>query len=415
MSKKRLLLLVVLMISLGAAFQFFLGSFEDTSNYLENGNDASTISSSKDEIFIYRTFDKLCKEQNIEPPIWDDMLISAARPLVEKLADNKMDEQSDFQNAEISEAMTDHGVVDSSFRAHAASMLKIKETKKIIIDQKLVKEYADGRYTHMGVAVASRLWPPAKYMLILFSRRTVLLKPFPRTIDAQQEHILAGSIVINTDDLEILVSDPLGRIKTFSPKISADGSFSQALSFNRGGGTYTVEVQINGESGPEIAALFGVFSSEAPLNGTPALSPETVRHMPPIQTVFSAELRMFNLINQARQKAGKVHLARADDLDSIAREYAREMIENNHVAHISQEGLDIADRVTKAGIKYRFVAENIAVNQTIFDAHRNLMRSPAHAQMVLDNRFYEVGVGVAFKKSKIGSSVYIVQIFIQRL
>ena len=175
-----------------------------------------------------------------------------------------------------------------------------------------------------------------------------------------------------------------------------------------------MEFQVNYDVGPEIAALFDLAVTESPVEENEATSGLETGGSTVAKTTFSAEQKLFYLINKIRAKKGKVRLTRAADLDKVARAYAKEMMVNNHVAHVDINGRDIADRVKKDGIDYRYVAENIAVNETVTDAHRNLMRSPAHALAILDNRFSEVGVGVVFKETGSEKSVYVVEIFLSR-
>jgi len=408
MSKIRVLILFILIISFFAVGRFFWGNLDYTGD--REGYDGS----SKDENFLYRTFDELCKENNVEPPIWDDTLARAARPLVENIADTAMDEKADLQNRQIADSLANCGSTDAAFRAHAANMLKISDARKIIIDQNLITEFQDGRYTHMGIAVASRLLPPMKYMLILLSRRSVLLDSVPKHIRPGESFIFSGDLLVDSKSLDILVADPSADIEKYPVTVNPDGSFSFELLFDKGKGEYTVEFQVNYDVGPEIAALFDLAVTESPVEENEATSGLETGGSTVAKTTFSAEQKLFYLINKIRAKKGKVRLTRAADLDKVARAYAKEMMVNNHVAHVDINGRDIADRVKKDGIDYRYVAENIAVNETVTDAHRNLMRSPAHALAILDNRFSEVGVGVVFKETGSEKSVYVVEIFLSR-
>jgi uncharacterized protein YkwD len=160
-----------------------------------------------------------------------------------------------------------------------------------------------------------------------------------------------------------------------------------------------------------VAALFEVESLAEPGRAADQSPYFVVPDLPPTDSEPEAEARLFSLINSSRQSAKKVHLIRNGTLDRVAREYAKEMSLSGSVSHVNPQGRDVSHRVKAAGVKYKTVAENIAVNESVIEAHKNLMQSPAHAAMILDNRFTQVGVGVVFKETKSERRVYVVEIF----
>ena len=370
------------------------------------------IKPTSDELHVTRVIERLCREAGVESPFWDPILSAAARPLALRVAKSGMKETDQVDTKEFAASIREQGGSDSAIRAQIANMFQIGDTEKIL-KKELIQEIVAKKYSHMGVAVESRLLPPMKYMVIILSRRPVLLEPFEKTVMPVNTYFLKGSIYKPVDGLRILLAKPSGNIEMIQPTVMPDGSFKQEIPFDEGGGKYTIELQVNGSTGPEIAALFDVHSL-----GDPAASAEkapyiVIPDLPPVQSETEAEGRLAELINAARESAKKPRLLRRFELDQVARKYAGEMIAKGFVGHRSPEGEDVSDRVKKANLKYKFVGENIAVNDTVIEAHKNLMGSPAHAALVLDNRFSQLGVGVVFKVGETGRHVYVVEVFFE--
>ena len=68
------------------ALAFPTGLFAE--DYNEYYNVEVKFEPNKDEMYIARIFKKLCEEKGVEPPFWDQMLSSAARPISKKMAEN---------------------------------------------------------------------------------------------------------------------------------------------------------------------------------------------------------------------------------------------------------------------------------------------------------------------------------------
>ena len=66
-----------------------------------------------------------------------------------------------------------------------------------------------------------------------------------------------------------------------------------------------------------------------------------------------------------------------------------------------------------AGVPYKMVGENVAVNENELLAHKSLMSSPAHASVVLNNEFSQVGVGVVTTMLQQRRHVFLVEVFMK--
>ena len=91
--------------------------------------------------------------------------------------------------------------------------------------------------------------------------------------------------------------------------------------------------------------------------------------------------------------------------------HSQDMARNNYFSHDGLDGSKPADRVTRAGYKWRATGENIAAGQTTpEDAVAGWIKSPPHCKNLMKPVFTEMGVAFAVdQKSKMG--VYWTQLF----
>jgi len=133
------------------------------------------------------------------------------------------------------------------------------------------------------------------------------------------------------------------------------------------------------------------------------------------------ELKLFDKINQERIKYGLPPLKWNEELSEVAREHSIEMAENNYFAH---EGLDckkVDYRVSKKGIFYTIVGENLiqislintywydpqtleitkreykTLDELVEESVKSWMNSPGHRENILNKDFDETGIGIAIQ------------------
>lgn len=125
------------------------------------------------------------------------------------------------------------------------------------------------------------------------------------------------------------------------------------------------------------------------------------------------ETLMFGLINSARQAhlprwLGGPNLRWHDGLAQVARGHSMDMIRRQYVEHTSLEGVKVAQRIDRQGIRYMACGENIGVvygaashsEQGIYEIHKAFMNQPRrltnHRGNLLNPIWSHVGVGVAY-------------------
>jgi uncharacterized protein YkwD len=87
-----------------------------------------------------------------------------------------------------------------------------------------------------------------------------------------------------------------------------------------------------------------------------------------------------------------------EKLAAVALAHSRDMVEHHYFDHIDREGRSSFARINAAGIHWRALAENIAINRTVSDAEASLMDEPRfqenHRGNILDPIYTDVGIGI---------------------
>jgi uncharacterized protein YkwD/uncharacterized membrane protein required for colicin V production len=117
----------------------------------------------------------------------------------------------------------------------------------------------------------------------------------------------------------------------------------------------------------------------------------TVKGAPPRPDL---EAQMLEMVNRERAAAGLKPLAPDPALTEVARAHSADMFARGYFAHVTPEGLNPFDRMTKAGISFRIAGENLALAPTLQLAHTGLMNSPGHRANILRPEFGRVGIGI---------------------
>lgn len=135
------------------------------------------------------------------------------------------------------------------------------------------------------------------------------------------------------------------------------------------------------------------YSGKEPAFGKPQLS---AVQQGAVEKAY--ELQIFDLANAVRVQRGLPALKWDEKAAAVARSHSRDMLEHNFFAHVSPTAGDLANRMQKAKIKYRIIAENIAYNYVdAIAAHEGWMNSMGHRTNVLNKDLKNLGAGVVGK------------------
>ena len=130
--------------------------------------------------------------------------------------------------------------------------------------------------------------------------------------------------------------------------------------------------------------------------------------------------RVLELVNQARaapRTCGKkefkatVPLRWNDVLANASRAHASDMARHDYLSHTGRDGSTPAQRVLRAGYRYRSTGENIAAGaQTPDEVVAGWIKSPGHCANLMSPAYTEMGAAFVIERaSKMG--VYWAQLF----
>ncbi len=246
--------------------------------------------------------------------------------------------------------------------------------------------------THVGLARVPAASPPYRWRWgILLARRRFELDPVPTSAAAGAHIPLVARLDPGLAHPRLLLLAPGGEIEEV-PTGASGRTVTAAVPLPEQPGTAWVELVADGDTGPEVVALFpvavgrpppAVWEGQAPPPEPPDLSPDR------------AERLAFELLNRDRVRHGLRPLAWDERLAAVARAHSRDMAEQGYFGHVSPSGGGHRARLAAAGYRALVSAENISHAQSVAEAEQALMRSPGHRANILDPRVTRVGIGLA--------------------
>src|SRR5690606_7451058 len=109
------------------------------------------------------------------------------------------------------------------------------------------------------------------------------------------------------------------------------------------------------------------------------------------------EQQVVALVNEQRSAAGCGALASDSRLTAAARAHSADMAARGYFAHTTPEGVTFAERITSAGYRWSYAAENIARGQRDPQAVMwSWMNSDGHRRNILNCALRHIGVGLAY-------------------
>src|SRR5436309_6200710 len=107
-----------------------------------------------------------------------------------------------------------------------------------------------------------------------------------------------------------------------------------------------------------------------------------------------AERELFDLLNHERTANHLPELMRDDALFRAARKHALLMLDLNTFEHQLPGEPGLEERLTNAGARFTYIAENIAIGKDPATIHSGWMHSPGHRANILSPRVTSVGIAV---------------------
>jgi uncharacterized protein YkwD len=323
-------------------------------------------------------------------------LIAAARELARRAADG---DKNPLARSRLRTALARALAFDPGPAAHIA-----RTSPPELAATSVANALSEGAVTHIGAGAEVR--GDVAFLVMLTSRRSALLEPFPREVARGGRATLSGSLV-GLKDPRVFVTTPAGKAEEVATRVGARGTFTAQLRFPLAG-RYLVEVVGMGDRGPEVAALL-------PIGCGGATFEETERgEVAEPADAGEAEAQVVAAINAARRRHSLPPLAADPALQAVARRHSADMLARNLLAHVLPGSGNVGERLRVAKVPFRRAAENLAKGPTTLAAHTAAAESPAHLENILSREISRVGCGIARGKLATGDPViYLTEIFLE--
>jgi uncharacterized protein YkwD len=134
-----------------------------------------------------------------------------------------------------------------------------------------------------------------------------------------------------------------------------------------------------------------------------------------------AKGELLGLINAERAQVGAGPLHIDATLNAIAQARSQDMIARHYFSHHIPGGGMVFDILDRDHVSYEMAGENLALNnyidfyplaRTVRQTNADLMNSPDHRANLLEPRYTEIGLGMAFEQSS--GKLIVTEVFVQR-
>jgi hypothetical protein len=113
------------------------------------------------------------------------------------------------------------------------------------------------------------------------------------------------------------------------------------------------------------------------------------------------EQKLFNLLNQEREKAGLAKLQWDYHLAEAARAHSQLLAQNKKLSHQFPNEPSLNERLGATGLRFDVGAENVAEGSSVEDMHAGLMYSPPHRANILNHDYNAVGLAVVARDNEL--------------
>lgn len=263
-----------------------------------------------------------------------------------------------------------------------------------------------GRPAPSHVGVAALRGQDGLWVTVLLLRRLVRLEPLPFQVQVGDALRLRGELADGARSARLLYSGPAGRVEELA-LVAGGGLFSGEMPFLEGMGAYDLQLLVETDRGPEVAASWRIYAGMPPPAGPVVkMFPRSVPGAPPEQV----EEQALALLNRDRLRRGLPALRLHPLLALAARRHSEQMRDRHFFSHLSPEQIGPEQRLASLGLRCEREAENISIAADVAQAHALLMGSPSHRRNILDPELTDVGLGAAWDESPV-RSLFLTQLF----
>jgi uncharacterized protein YkwD len=316
-------------------------------------------------------------------PAIDQSLSKAARALAQQALEASANEAANVLS--VSQAVSDADGYDPNPRA---LVIRGSPPEQALASFLARSDASQEPASRMGIGALVR--GDRATIVALLATRKVSLKPFPRLLKPGTFAQLCGQLFSSLSRADVFVTRPSGEVDKIPLVLDGEARFCARVGFPTAG-HYSVELVGHGSQGPEVAALFFADAgSTVRRGGRPRISEPA--------SVPQARSEIFARVNALR-KAHNLGLVQMDEtLNSVAQSYSERMASQNFFAHVAPDGSDLRKRLQKVGYSYRIAGENLGLAAGPLAAQFCIEQSPGHLRNLIDGRYSQLGIGIAFQK-----------------
>lgn len=258
-------------------------------------------------------------------------------------------------------------------------------------------------FSHYGLSVFKQ--GPSWFMSCVLVTQVVQFDTPPAMhYDAPLQLLFKGSIEMNAfANPRVLMTSPDGKVHEVQERVVGK-QFNTTLPLNQKG-LYSIEVEVEGPFGGQPACNF-IVAVGVPF---PEVSPVNTRPEP-LGDLARAQQTLLQLINQDRVSLGFAPLQLHEGLNRVSQAHSQDMVDQQFVGHNSPT-LGTPQQQAFAFQLSDNVAQNVAVNTHLDQAHAKLMSSPGHRETLLSPHYTHVGFGVVQAED---GQLYITQNFTEQ-
>jgi uncharacterized protein YkwD len=166
-----------------------------------------------------------------------------------------------------------------------------------------------------------------------------------------------------------------------------------------------------------VSGPFKLLQLEAEIGAAPPgdfdlLVPE----LEEFSSLEEAENHALMLLNRDRHELNLAPLLLDDELSDIARAHSNEMRDKKYFAHLSESTGLAADRLERAKYRASSHGENLALNDSVYEAQASLLESVGHRRNIINTTMSHVGIGLAIGTGPSGNpSYHLTQLFARKV
>lgn len=248
-------------------------------------------------------------------------------------------------------------------------------------------------------------------VVVLVARRNFSLHSTARSVDRNGTWHIRGTAPAAFRDAQASVLYPSNEVAELPLDID-DGEFSLAVPTGSQAGSLRVSIDGVGAAGP-----FKLLQLMAEVAAPPPTYFEVlVSETESFEELADAEGHALQLLNEDRRILGLPPLSLDLALSDVARGHSDEMRDKKFFAHMSPSTGLAGDRLQSAGYRASAHGENLALNDSIFEAQSSLMESVGHRRNIISESMTHVGIGLARGEEKgARASWYLTQVFARKV